>query len=64
MVAAERRQVDQRVMKIIELKNKVLCCSSCSLLFPLNYVPMLDLIYYNMIVFQVLLGHALVLHPY
>lgn len=29
MVLAERRQVDERVRKIIELKNKVECYSCC-----------------------------------
>lgn len=29
MVAAERRQVDERVQKIIELKNKVEYCTLC-----------------------------------
>ena len=35
MVAAERRQVDERIMKIIELKNKVIClmCPEFSLFF-------------------------------
>ncbi|RXH68214.1 hypothetical protein DVH24_028361 [Malus domestica] len=32
MVLAERRQVDERVKKIIELKNKVECCYQCHLL--------------------------------
>ena len=31
MVAAERRQVDERVKKIIELKNKVRMLMSCML---------------------------------
>ena len=31
MVAAERRQVDERVQKIIELKNKVRVLRSCML---------------------------------
>ena len=31
MVAAERRQVDERVQKIIELKNKVRVLGSCML---------------------------------
>ena len=32
MVLAERRQVDERVKKIIELKNKVEYCYQCHLL--------------------------------
>ena len=31
MVAAERRQVDERVQKIIELKNKARVLGSCML---------------------------------
>jgi hypothetical protein len=36
MVAAERRQVDERVKQIIELKNKVICSLLCaqSLILP------------------------------
>lgn len=36
MVAAERRQVDERVKRIIELKNKVTCFVLCawSLILP------------------------------
>ena len=30
MVAAERRQVDERVKRIIELKNKVICFMLCA----------------------------------
>jgi T-complex protein 1 subunit zeta len=35
MVSAERRQVDERVMKVIELKNKVICllCPEFNLCF-------------------------------
>lgn len=32
MVAAERRSVDERVQKIIDLKNQVCCAGGC---FPL-----------------------------
>jgi T-complex protein 1 subunit zeta len=37
MVSAERRQVDERVMKIIELKNKAICLLCPE--FYLCYVP-------------------------
>jgi len=41
MVAAERRQVDERVKRIIELKNKVICFVLCAQSLFLPYAALL-----------------------